>query len=242
METPGSDTGGESLSGLESDEEAQPQMRAYTALLSSLTEPPQPSAKRRKLNLTREFEMHYEETNESIEPDKQIPEDIDLAILESDGVSGDEDEILKDQLQHNDCEDLSDPFERHFSNSEDPSIPQKIKAIEDGQWTQQRAVIGRSRLVSMYPNIEAAGGAPPRLSFGGPESIRIKERLRPTVASVIPKFDDVQSQLAPMLFNYQDIFYCQRTVDNSENLRNLVVLHALNHIFKFVFSGGDSCF
>lgn len=42
--------------------------------------------------------------------------------------------------------------------------------------------------------------------------------------------------MAPYIFNYQDVLFCNRTLANARSLRNITCLHALNHILKSVSS------
>ena len=48
----------------------------------------------------------------------------------------------------------------------------------------------------------------------------------------MPKLSDDQLALAQPLFNYEDVCFGNRTVSNANGLRELVTLHALNHLFK----------
>ena len=45
-------------------------------------------------------------------------------------------------------------------------------------------------------------------------------------------FSNLTAMLAPMIFNYQDILFSERTSKVSQDLRELICLHTLNHIFK----------
>lgn len=197
-------------------------------LLQSFTESSAPKAKRRKLN-----DGGKESRAEEPEPEESEVEedDRDVDRVEDDEAEEPADEIPEAPLD-DDEEDSSDPFDSHFANPDDTSTSKKINAVQGNRWTTKRSVTKRSRVVSMLPegadeSQTAAAGV-----IAGPDSLKLKQRLKSGAMSVLPKFDDVQRDLAPLLFNYQDVFYCQRTVQNSAALRELTCLHALNHVFK----------
>lgn len=230
-----SESGSESGSGedldlsddVESDgEDQETQEKPYMALLQSFSESSAPNAKRRKLNHG-ETEPRAEESGSD---ESEAEEGKDLDYVEAEGEEA-ADEIPEAPLD-DDEEDASDPFDSHFANADETSTSKKVKAVQGNQWTTKRSVTKRSRVVSMHPagSDESQVSAPGSISV--PDSLKLKQRLRPGAASVLPKFDEVQRDIAPMLSNYQDIFYCQRTVQNSASLRNLTCLHALNHVFK----------
>lgn len=45
-------------------------------------------------------------------------------------------------------------------------------------------------------------------------------------------FTDFQSELFSVINNYQDLYYCQRSFSNCEEIRFVYCLHAVNHILK----------
>lgn len=206
------------------DEGQGSQVKPYMALLQSFSESSAPKAKRRKLN-DGEIEPRVEQL-ESGESDAEEDQDQDLDEAEEEEEA---DEIPEAPLD-DDEEDASDPFDSHFANADDTSTSKKVAEVQGNRWTTKRSVTKRSRVVSMYP----AGGdeIPAAGAVTGVDSLKLKQRLKPGAASVLPKLDDVQRDISPMLFDYQDIFYCQRTVQNSAGLRKLTCLHALNHVFK----------
>lgn len=48
----------------------------------------------------------------------------------------------------------------------------------------------------------------------------------------MPKFNSLGANLAPFVFNYQDILFGSRTAENSAEIRDIYCLHVLNHMFK----------
>ena len=64
------------------------------------------------------------------------------------------------------------------------------------------------------------------------KKLNLKTRLVLSTNNVMPELTTLQCALAPAVFNYQDLLYCGRTVSQAQDLRRLVCLHALNHIYK----------
>ncbi|SPO06711.1 related to U3 small nucleolar RNA-associated protein 25 [Cephalotrichum gorgonifer] len=217
----------------ESDEEDEgPTVKPYMALMQSFSETAAPKAKRRKLShgevATRVEESESGESD--AEDDEQEEEGKDLDFVEPEGEDEAADEIPDAPSDDDDEEDPSNPFEAHFSNPDETLTSKKVAAVQGNQWATSRSVTGGSRVVSMYPSGGHETEPPAAGSITKPDSLKLKQRLRSAAATAFPKFDDVQRDLAPALFNYQDIFYCQRTVQNSQGLRTMTCLHALNHV------------
>ena len=212
------------------DDEQNNEAKPYMALLQSFSESSAPKAKRRKLN-DGEKESRVEEPDLA-ESEIEGPKDVDYA--EADG--GDERDGAADGISEmpldDDEEDMSDPFDSHFANPDNASTSKKVTAVQGNRWTTKRSVTKCSRVLSMSP---AGAEENPSTTAGqvtGLDSLKLKQRLRPSASSVLSGFDDAQRDLAPVLFDYKDVFYCQRTVQNSVGLRKLTCLHALNHVFK----------
>lgn len=48
----------------------------------------------------------------------------------------------------------------------------------------------------------------------------------------MPSFEGIEKQFAGHVFNYQDVLFGGRNSANASRLRDLVSLHAINHVFK----------
>jgi U3 small nucleolar RNA-associated protein 25 len=68
--------------------------------------------------------------------------------------------------------------------------------------------------------------------MSGPAELKLKQKLAGVISKQLVEFDGLEKYIAPSIFNYQDILYCERRPTNSEILRRLVCLHVINHIFK----------
>lgn len=209
------------------DEEQGNQVKPYQMLLQSFSESSAPKAKRRKLNDGEKESQAEEPASDDSELDGE--RDVDQA---EDEEVGEETEEIPEAPLDDDEEDASDPFDAHFANPDDASTSKKVTAVQGNRWTTKRSVTKRSRVVSMVPEASDESQTLAAGPIASPDSLKLKQRLKPGAASALPKFDDVQRDLAPSLFDYKDVFYCQRTVQNSAALRKLTCLHALNHVFK----------
>lgn len=208
------------------------QVKPWMALLQSFSESSAPKAKRRKLN-----DGETESRVEELEDDESGEEDQDEEGTDVDYAEGEEEQEEVDEIPEapldDDEEDASDPFDSHFANPDDTSTPRKVSAVQGSKWTTKRSVTKRSRVVTMLPAGDSESQSSGLAPITGPDSLKLKQRLKPGATAALPKFDEVQCDVAPNLFNYQDVFYCQRTVPNSAGLRKLTCLHALNHVFKY---------
>ena len=63
---------------------------------------------------------------------------------------------------------------------------------------------------------------------------QLKRRLVASASATYKSFDSLEGTLAPYIFNYRDVLFCNRTLANAERLRTMTCLHVLNHVFKCV--------
>src|SRR5205807_7193312 len=59
------------------------------------------------------------------------------------------------------------------------------------------------------------------------KDLNLKKRL------VIKELTPLQKSLGQLIFDYLDVLYGERTLDNAEELRKMYSLHALNHVLKY---------
>ena len=130
-------------------------------------------------------------------------------------------------------EDASDPFEAHFADPDENVLSQRLEALQQNQWSTQKVVL---------PNSQTAITSCPRTNdirdnfvlskVKGPSDLKLHKKLASIVAKKRPSFDEFESSIAPLMFNYQDLLFYERNVANAERLRRLACLHAINHVFK----------
>ncbi|PCG97866.1 Digestive organ expansion factor, predicted [Penicillium occitanis (nom. inval.)] len=61
---------------------------------------------------------------------------------------------------------------------------------------------------------------------------RLKKRLISTAAERIPSLQGISQNIAPLVFNYSDVLFGGRSPSNAAQMRDLLSLHALNHVLK----------
>lgn len=222
----------------EEEEEQKQPTQAYLSLMKSLAESAPNKAKRRKLDHTSstedapkttqpetETETNREET-EASEPKERL-EDPDF-VDEAEGEEDLADTAIEDLFDEDDDLDAEDPFEVHFDSPKDEVVQPRIKAIQEGGWKTKRAIENSMRIQLSTPNDEQSLPGP----VAGIADLKLKKRLKESMAPKREKFDAVEQTIAPLLFNYQDLLYCDRTVAGGQSVRRMACLHALNHIFK----------
>ncbi|KAF9882367.1 duf1253 domain-containing protein [Colletotrichum karsti] len=219
------------------DEDEQPQnTRPYMALLQGFTESSEPSAKRRKLESGKPegapqttAESSGDEDDDEDEGGEAGEKDVDRVDEEEEDPSAD----IAEEAEEGDGEDdvdATDPFDHHFATPEETAYTKKVKAIQKNGWTFQRTMSKISKAVVTYPEGSDAPSIPSPIS--SLESLKLKQKLKESASKKITSLSTLQQAMAPVLFNYNDVLYDNRDVKNSESLRQLVCLHAVNHVFK----------
>lgn len=201
-------------------------------LIKSLTEESgAPQAKRRKLD--HQTRPNEKAQDEPPEPEKEQIEDVDFveeaeeanddADAEEAVVGDDEDEEL----------DASDPFDRHFVAIDEGSITRRLKAIEEGRWSMTKTATKGTKVVLNSPD---TGDKSDQVSAPAPiasaSELSLKHRLKESMAGKHSKFDAIEQSLAPYVFGYNDLLFCNRNMSRGKSIRRLACLHALNHVFK----------
>ncbi|KAK4156263.1 hypothetical protein C8A00DRAFT_30858 [Chaetomidium leptoderma] len=216
----------------EDEEETEQSGQPYMSLMRSLVESAPHKAKRRKLDHT------SADDNGSSQPEAEPPandggEDEDRDVDMVDEAEEDPaDAAPEDLFDEDDDLDTSDPFEVHFSDPKEEELQPRLKAIQGNKWHLERVAGKSTRTFLNTPDTGAAEGNLLPAPVSGISDLKLKKKLQEAMEPKHPKFDQVEQTIAPLLFNYQDILYCNRTVAGSQGLRRMACLHALNHIFK----------
>lgn len=146
----------------------------------------------------------------------------DLLAQERDG---------EDESEDEDDEDDEDPFDSHFTTPDPVLTAKRVKAIQQGNWSSKRIMTKVSKAILMSGQTDGDELALPS-PISSPQDLKLKQKIQDPVSRQIPSFDGLQKALAPILFNYHDILYGERSARNSEQLRQLTCLHAVNHVLK----------
>jgi U3 small nucleolar RNA-associated protein 25 len=198
----------------------------------------QPRHKKRKL--------HHEQSNDIESPretDQGSDQDDDLDGGESGAESDSESEGPETSRESQDGGHLSDgpdeseelepaddSYEVHFANPDDNELALRLNRIADNQWTTKKLDAGGGRGVLQVPSADEK--ALTRRKLRSTRDIGLKARLVDNAKKVVGEFNDLEQALAPSIFEYQDLLFGARTVQNAGRLRDIACLHALNHILK----------
>ncbi|CAK7209988.1 rRNA-binding ribosome biosynthesis protein utp25 [Sporothrix eucalyptigena] len=241
----------EEVSEIEEDEEgseSEKKKEAYQNLMKSFESrsAAAPAAKRRKLGhgTTEELgkddesekgdaEEDQEESEgsndneEDEDADDEEGEDVDFMDEEDDdaeeGFGLDDDDDDEEEV------DTTDPFESHYSAPDLKDVELRLEAIQGDNWATAKSKVNGTRQVFTLPETDAADSFSPPAPINSPQQLKLKKRL----ADVNTKpFGEVEQTVAPLLFNYYDTLYTERTSQNGQALRKLASLHAVNHVFK----------
>lgn len=214
------------------DYDAVRAVRPYAALIESLAVESGPRAKRRKLDHTHQ-EREGERRNEEQLSENNDAQDDDAVDEAEEGPETATDDFLHDD---DDIEDASDPFESHFADPDGNLLSQRLKSLQQSQWDTTKVTLQISgKVLRCVPKSEAPALPNIPETISGPADLKLKQKLSGASIKQRPSFDKLESSLAPFIFNYQDVLFCDRRPANAENLRRLTCLHAVNHIFKLVY-------
>ncbi|KAH7326047.1 hypothetical protein B0I35DRAFT_346832 [Stachybotrys elegans] len=200
-------------------------------LLESFKNADAPSAKRRKLD-HRDTQVptapqEAESDSESDHQEGDEAEDVDH-VDEPEDTAPEMDEALEEDSE--DEADLGDPFDIHFAHPDEKLVSARVASAKKGQWAAKRQMVQNLRATSSIPGPSHVEDLP--TSGASLDSLKLKQKLKEMASKTMGEFTNSQKALGPLLFNYHDILHCDRSVSNAGKLRDLVCLHALNHVFK----------
>lgn len=212
-------------------EDPLPAIRPYAALMQSLSSDSGPQSKRLKLDHPSETAIAKQEASGWKEDDDAVAEDADEVEEPEEGPETATDGLLEDVEDYS--EDLSDPFEVHFANPDDNLLGQRLESIQRNQWDILKAILPQvGKAVVGYPHAKETPSKFTINEVSSPEQLKLKQKLANVMSKQKPSFDILEKNIAPLMFNFQDMLYCEQKTTNSENLRRLACLHAVNHIYK----------
>ncbi|GAB1198816.1 rRNA-binding ribosome biosynthesis protein utp25 [Aspergillus pseudonomiae] len=223
-------------SGSDEDEEDDKSARPYNELLQLLNttaDSKGPARKKRKTEHKNNKEEAARNDTVVAASEEELLEDDDLQLQEpSDEEDEDNlDEADGDDQADSDNEDDNDPFETHFSGKKEDELAKQIKAVEDNKWkTLKKELPGDVRLVRTAPDTGNDLSCLPALK--GIANLKLKKKLKAPALEHISQISGHAQQLAPYIFDYQDVLYGARKSSNSAQLRNLLAVHAVNHVLK----------
>lgn len=203
------------------------------ALMQSLTKDSAssapPTAKRRKLDHQPKKDQEPSTIGEEKQESDAEDRDVDL-VDEPEEELGNEIELENDV--DDDLLDATDPFESHFVNPDHAKYNIRLEGTRSNAYQLKQSELNGWRIVSSIPGQDPDQSIRPLTTIPGPSSLKLKHRLIGTMDKLRPTFDKLEQVLYPITFGYQDLLFCGRSVSNSDNLRRMACLHAVNHVFK----------
>ncbi|KAK0385041.1 hypothetical protein NLU13_7519 [Sarocladium strictum] len=231
-------TGSEALSdgGDESESEQPAAAKPYMTLLQSFQQESEPKAKRRKTHHDEsQTKAPAKDHDDSASPQSDEEKDIDH-VDEPEETAQDAD--IEEQVDSDDEEDETDPFESHFAHPDDKAVAMHVAAVKKADWITKKALVPSGRATAMLPSSVSKAEIPAPITTL--EGLHLKQKLKESAKDKLP-FNEFQQNLSPLLFNYSDLLYCDRTVKNSTQLRQLTCLHAVNHDnYRLAKEGDDT--
>lgn len=223
----------ESEASISDVEEAPATTQPYMALLQSLTKDSAssapPRAKRRKLDHQSKKDQVPSTVGEEEQESDAEDRDVDLVDEPVEELGS---EIDLENDVDDDLPDATDPFESHFVNPDEAKYNIRFEGIRSNTYQSKQLEIYGWRVVRSIPGKDPEQASQPPTTIPGPSSLKLKHRLIGTMDKLRPTFDKLEQVLYPITFGYQDLLFCGRSVSNSDNLRRMACLHAVNHVFK----------
>ena len=164
----------------------------------------------------------------------EVHKDSKLTVEELDKVSDHEpDEDDEDNDIDDEAADSSDSFTSHFADPEDNRLIEVLESIKNHEWCTKRMVIQKLGLAFIsQPASDSPEGKMVLQTAENFTSFGLKEKLFQAVQNRGLMLEGLEKYIAPVIFGYQDLLFCERTRQNSSSLRDLYCLHVVNHIFK----------
>ena len=209
-------------------------MRSYAALIQSFAGDSAPQAKKRKLDPIQEPKVEKDREIADSEDD-DIEDDAHPLEQKEEGPEMATEDLIEVEDEEEELEDVLDPFEAHFANPDNNILTRRLKLLQQltPQWTSQKVLLPQvGKALFSLPQEDDFRAITPPTPISEPTDLRLKHKLAAVVSKQRPFFNALEKGITPFMFNYQDILFCERNPDNSEDLRRLICLHAVNHLFK----------
>ena len=223
-----SDAGLEESNQSASDEEEYRQ-HCHSALLQALNGHGELSDHRRKRRKLSPDVVHSEERKKT-SPGSNVPEpsstnDVQQQDADNFMPMGETDGEEADTGAPNESLGLPVPYDWHFESENESQLQAVIESVRAKRVSQKKSEVMegvRREMLSWAPEILAPKIHP----LDGIKQRLIQSSVRDTITS-----SALASDLSEAMLKYEDICLAYRTVSNSKFLRDVSVLHALNHVY-----------
>lgn len=128
----------------------------------------------------------------------------------------------------------ADSFNVRLGDEYSNELAEKIAAIHNKQWRlDEDSTINDDKAHQYVPAVDQISyGTKRRRKITSLDEVGLKRRLVEPAKRSISLFDRTHASLSSPIFNYHDLLFPSRTPHNASSVRDLVCLHALNHVFK----------
>ncbi|RMD39187.1 hypothetical protein DV735_g5940, partial [Chaetothyriales sp. CBS 134920] len=186
-----------------------------------------PQKKKRKLNATStppNLPVPNKDIEDSNADSSKVEED--APVEEEDHEVGDADSTSEDS--DDDGEQSEDSFRQHFVTRDAEELSRFAK--DPRQAKKSPAVLLDDTIRRSW--IQASNDSKEPHRAQQIEDLHLKQRLVTKGAHLLHSLNTVQRDLAGAVSSYCDVVAAIRTVQNASVLRNICMLHALNHVYK----------
>ncbi|KAJ3269432.1 rRNA-binding ribosome biosynthesis protein utp25 [Terramyces sp. JEL0728] len=169
-----------------------------------------------------------EETEEDTEDEMEQHEE----LIEEDE---EQEEVDTEQMDKVDMDeqDLDDYFESHFGDQISENIEKLSIKIDTNEWSHEAEHDEILKRVLRSKIRESKFTRPTASSI----KIRLQEAWQKLNGKLLKKtksatFTPLQSKLFETINAYSDLFYANETFEMQDDIRHLIALHTLNHVYK----------
>ncbi|KAI9376830.1 hypothetical protein BJX61DRAFT_538523 [Aspergillus egyptiacus] len=216
----------------ESDEDDQQSGQPYNELLQLLQASADTKGPARKKRKTSHRRGEAEDTQNDTVPVADGGEELDDDLQQQEPDEGDLEEPDDGEEDSDDEGNDNDPFESHFSSPNETELSQKVKAATENKWkSAKKELPGGLRIQRAIPDL-GENEVPLLPAMKSMSSVKVKGKLKSTVMERIQSISGNAQHAAPYIFNYQDVLYGARKASESADMRDLLAVHATNHVFK----------
>lgn len=225
-------------SGDDSDDEdiSAPKTSAYATLLQVFTKENGPAKKRRKLDhTTTDAKEETKQDDGSDEEENNDPVDADDVEEAEEGPETAVEGTMDDEDDEDDNTSKPDPFKEHFAEPDETVLSRRLKNLQESIWRTEKEMIPKvGKSLWSTPEHPRDSRVTTGLQCNRPSGLNLKKKLKDVVNRENHSFDELEERIAPLMFGYHDLLFCDRTLANAQKLRWLTCLHAVNHVFKYV--------
>jgi U3 small nucleolar RNA-associated protein 25 len=156
------------------------------------------------------------------EQDDEVQQDLEEDERLGDALDGDVDSEDEEHI-------LSDPFEQHYAAMTEQVVKDSASQVEAKDWQIQSSI---SESEIRRTQFSRKGTNSKNRVVKSVNDLSLKQRLIEPGTKAASTLSTDQKVVASDIFNYNDVIYGCRNLENAAQLRDMSCLHALNQVFK----------